>query len=477
MGILQNIKSFLLGLKGTRDHTNDNVMTQFDLIDPKKIKNLHNIIQVAKRNGETDIPDTKANTPDSTEEKVLSTIKTIEADEGDKFTSRNEAYRRSMTALSADLDMEKLEQLRTAKIANAENIALIGKNDLYTLKNKFIAADNHLKKFKKENGLEDVALRNEHNPILTIGILSLVFMLETFLNAAFFTVAAEAAYLNSIMIAFALSGLNIVLPFFYGYKILPWINSVNKGQKRLGQLSVAIAILIVLVINSLATNLRETMDNPKIIDLANAATQAMTDFTLNFTSVFSWFFIAIGLSLAFFAINKGYNYDDPYPGYGKISRTTEKLEKQIQDRYAELLENLNDAISEFDNYFHRVLDSIATRREKFTNINNILVNLHQKFSASQSQFSSVYSSVITEYREINKKHRKTPPPVFFNKPIKYDHSFKIIRQVDLRFVKTVENTLEEAKVKLPLLIKRVERDRVRLRNMIPSLDELTKITG
>jgi len=477
MEILQKIKSFLLGLKGTRDHTNDNVMTQFDLIDPKKIKNLHNIGQVAKKNGEAGIPDSKANTPDSIEEKVLSTIKTIEADEGDKFTSRNEAYRRSMTALSADLDMEKLEQLRTAKIANAENIALIGKNDLYTLNKKFIAADNHLKTFRKENGLEDIALRNEHNPILTIGILSTVFMLETFMNAAFFTAAAETAYLNSIMIAFALSGLNIVLPFLYGYKILPWINSVNKGQKRLGQLSVAIATLIVFVINSLATNLREAMDDPKIIDLANAATQAMTDFTLNFTSAFSWFFIAIGLSLAAFAINKGYNYDDPYPGYGKISRTTEKLEQQIQGRYAELLENLNDAISEFDNYFHSVLNSIATRREKFTNINNILVNLHQKFSASQSQFSSVYSSVITDYREINKKHRKTPPPVFFNQPIKYDHSFKIIRQVDLKFVKTVENTLKEAKVKLPLLIKRVEKDRVRLRKMIPSLDELTKITG
>ena len=78
MNILQKVKSFLFGLKGTRDNKDDSVMTQFDLIDPKKIKNLHNIDQVAKENGEQEIPSSKEKIPDSLEEKVLSTIKTIE---------------------------------------------------------------------------------------------------------------------------------------------------------------------------------------------------------------------------------------------------------------------------------------------------------------------------------------------------------------------------------------------------------------
>lgn len=477
MNILQKIKSFLFGLKGTRDNKDDSVMTQFDLIDPKKIKNLHNIDQVAKENGEQEIPSSKEKIPDSIEEKVLSTIKTIEADEGNKFTSRNEAYRRSMTALSSDLDMPKLEQLRTSRTAKAENIVLIGKNDLFTLKNKFLAADRNLKVFKKQNGLEDIALRNQHNQLLSIGILTFIFMMETFLNAAFFTVSAETAYLNSIMIAFALSFLNIALPFLYGYKILPWINSVKTSQKILGQISFLIAMCLIFGINSLATNLREVMDNPEIINLGDAATQAISTFTLNFTSVLSYFFITIGLVLALFAINKGYNFDDPYPGYGKISRTTENLEQQIMDRYADLMESLEDAIAEFDKYFHSILDSIATRREKFTNINSLLINLHQKFIASQSQFSSVYISVITDYREINKKYRKTASPAFFNKPIKYDHSFKIIKQVDLKFTQSVENTLKEARIELPRLIKKVDKDRTRLRKMIPSLDELTRSKG
>ena len=477
MSIFNKIKSFLFGLKGTRDHKTDSVMTQFDLIDPKKIKNLHNIHQAAKDNGEQEIPSSKEKIPDSIEEKVLSTIKTIEADEGNKFTSRNEAYRRSMTALASDLDMEKLEQLRTSKTAKAENIVLIGINDLYTLKKKFLAADKNLKIFKIQNGLEDTALRNQRNQLLSIGILTFIFMIETFMNAAFFTVSAESAYLSSIMIAFALSFLNIVFPFTYGYKILPWVNSVKKTQKILGQISVLIALIIIFSINSLATNLREVMDNPEIINFGDAAIIAISNFTFQFKSAFSYFFMTIGLFLALYAINKGYDFDDPYPGYGKITRTTEDLEEQIQDRYAELIDNLDEAIGEFDQNFHFTLDSIATRREKFTNINSLIISLHQKFIASQSQFSTVYISVITDYREINKKHRKTPPPTFFNNLIKYEHSFKIIKQVDLKFTQSVEQTLKEAKIKLPQLIKKVDRDRGRLRKMIPSLDELTKITG
>jgi len=476
MSAFQKVKNFLFGLKGTRDHTDDSVMTQFDLIDSKKIKNLHNIDQVAKENGKSEIPNSKANPPDSVEDKVLTTIKTIEADEGNKFTSRNEAYRRSMTALASDLDMEKLEQHRISKTANAENIAAIGINDLYTLKNKFMAADNNLKIFKKENNLENRAVSNEQNRILTFGILAVVFLGETAVNASFFSIAGGEAWLNSGMIALVLSGLNIALPFFYGYKILPFINSVNTNQHRLGFFSIFIAFAVIISINYLAANLREVLDDPTILSLTSAATQAMTQFTFSFSSVFSWFFMVFGLSLACFAMNKGYNFDDPYPGYGKLSRATEKLQESIQDVYADLVEELSEAIEEFDVYFHAVLDSIATRREKFTNINNSLVNLHQKFTASQSQYSTVYSSVISDYRKINSANRKTPPPKFFNQPVKYDHSFKIIKQVDLKFVKTVENTLKEAKITLPILIKQVKKDRDRLRNSIPSLAKLTKLT-
>ena len=260
-------------------------------------------------------------------------------------------------------------------------------------------------------------------------------------------------------------------------KILPFINSVNTNQHRLGFFSIFIAFAVIISINYLAANLREVLDDPTILSLTSAATQAMTQFTFNFKSIFSWFFMAIGLCLACFAVNKGYNFDDPYPGYGKLSRATEKLEESIKDIYADLVSDLNEAIEEFDVYFHARLDSIATRREAFTNINNLLVNLHQKFTASQSQYSSVYSSVISDYRKINSSNRKTPPPKFFNQPVKYDHSFKIIKQVDLKFVRSVENTLKEAKVKLPLLIKQVKKDRDRLRKSIPSLDKLTKLTG
>ncbi len=472
MNFFQKIFSFLWGQKGIKDTSIDSSKSEFILVDSNKIKNILNIDKEAEGLGKMDSPSTNSKPPDATEEKVHTYLKSIEGDEANKFTARSNAYQRSMNVLSADLDLEKLEKTRREHVNSASNRVDIGVNHLYSLKKQFTQSHERLVRFKKENKLNRPPNEQGNNTLL-YGFLSVIFLLESILNASFFASAGEEAYLTSGGYALMLSLLNIGLSFAFGKYFLPYKNSIHTHEVVRTWFFTIVFIVLILAINLLATNLREVLEMQKV-DLLIASQKAISDFTFTFGSIWSYAFIVLGLSMSGLAAHKGYNSDDPYPHYGRVSRHTELLEEEMADYYEELMTELKDNLGGFNDTFRSTLDDIGNRRERFATLNNNLINLQNRFSIMQLQIASVYASVVSDYRSTNKLHRKTKEPAYFNKKPFYEKVFNASEQIDKNTINSIDSTIKKAKTYLPKLIKQCDLDYTKLSKQIPSLESLIK---
>jgi len=467
--------------KNTGDAISSDAQSQFVLVDAKKIKKLHNIDGLAEENGKQNLPQTASKAPDNVEHDVLLTLQATEANEAQKFTSRLNAYRSSMNALASDLDYAALQKRKSQHFLTAEKDVDIGVNDLYTKKKNFLIAHNNLEQFKKKNKLQGISIRNQNNAVWTFGITVMIFVFESFINTIFFGNAADGKYIPMLMYSIGISVLNLLIPYYIGQHFLNYKNSIDPYLKRQGYISLILTIVFLILVNMGAANIREAVEilstNKSDITALSMGSKSMEIFSwFGFQSSFSYMLFFIGIFLGLVSLHRGYKSDDPYPGFGDLWRKVENLETQIADHYADLLDNTSNELNKFNDYFHGILSDLGNRREKFTNINNSIVHMTNLFIASQKQIEQAYKTVISDYRAINEKYRKSKAPQYFNKTPIYEHAFKPLDSKENKdFILSVEKTLKEAKAYLPKMIKEIELKHSQLRNKIPTLEKLSKM--
>ena len=93
-----------------------------------------------------------------------------------------------------------------------------------------------------------------------------------------------------------------------------------------------------------------------------------------------------------------------------------------------------------------------------------------EYQAVQSQFSTVYSAVISEYRYINKAHRSSPYPSSFDAPVNFEKTFSLESPLSKTFLEDINSTLELAKKEIPKLIVEIREVHKKLRARIPTFE-------
>jgi hypothetical protein len=147
----------------------------------------------------------------------------------------------------------------------------------------------------------------------------------------------------------------------------------------------------------------------------------------------------------------------------------------MQRHYGQTVDDVNFLFNEFNNELQKKLKSIDGRKESFrlntANINNLRV----KFDAFQNQLSNVYKSVISEYRTLNSRSRKTPSPQYFKQPVKYQITYQIEHLPSKKFYDDIDYVLKEANRDLPKMILKMELEHQKLIKKIPKLVDLIEI--
>ena len=181
------------------------------------------------------------------------------------------------------------------------------------LKGQLAEKEHELLIFKGANGLQRTA---EQPAKLNVIYYALTFAVVEaianfwFLKQSFFPPVA-------LMIALALAGLNVGGNVWLGNRYREK-NHIDTGRSAAGKRNFIYAVALILGIGLVIAWARYDSQGPQGGLSSNFLIESIV-------------LMAIGVALGILSFTKGYGMDDPFPGFGPLSRRVEALQDQIRD--------------------------------------------------------------------------------------------------------------------------------------------------
>lgn len=384
----------------------------------KRIKDHLDIVERARKNAQANQPDSDASALDSVHIDIINTTESEvkKRYEEDKKKLQQESSKR----LELQPKIERVSDLSIIKDdIDAEYTTYKASNE-GTLKAKFdeyTEALRNLAAFKDRNKLTWHPEYPE-STIFNFSVIAILLLVETVLNASFFSVAGTSGLLGGIFKALIISLINVAFGVITGFFILPKINHIDIKKKLWGYFFLATyVILIPIAFNLLVAHYRAALD----INAQQAVTIAFDSFVngpFNIPNVESWILFALGAIISIIACYDGYKLDDPYPEYGSFHREKEKkkekyeLEKKrflqgVDNLVSKGREKLNNSVSNFVRFLNQFEESIDRSNEIISKFNHGYIDeAHKAISLN-----------IQIYRDSNKRIRTEPVPDYFNESV------------------------------------------------------------
>lgn len=204
-------------------------------------------------------------------------------------------------------------------------------------KQEFLNRKDDLQRFKLENEIiYDPSRGTEKSPLpfgipISVGIVSLLYILESAINAAMFLSAKSL--IEGLTISLSTSLVNVVLGFFFGRFVLGSLFYHSSKKMRLAMGATAIAFtFVILWLNLMVAVVRSLyqadIDNP--YEAVSTAAAVWPFGSLHLITLEGALLVGVGSVFAFVSIMDGWFSDDPHPGYGRKFRTCLKQKYEVE---------------------------------------------------------------------------------------------------------------------------------------------------
>jgi len=423
----------------------------FEQYDFDELKEELNIVALAKMQARENKPLTDATHLDANEQKITSFFQ-------DRLSSvKQEIYKK---VASYDHMAMRVSDITTilaeAKYASEEFVQNIttfqesAKQRIKEIKHEYRVRKDDLEKFKAKNNITREA-SYPNSKILYIGIIMVILLSETSLNAYFFAKGNELGLIGGAAQALIISLINVVSAFFLGGYLVKKLNLVKKSPVlKYGVLASLLGFAtVILFFNLLVGHLRVQLGiDPDAAYVEAIKTFMAAPFGLNeFDSII---LVIVGLLSFLIAFTDFYKMDDEYPGYGQLDR-------KYQDALIDFNELKEELLEEIEGSSKSILNKLETQQMTSKVIMQELMEVpifRQKLQDHAREYfrylNNTYSSMISLYREINNDNRTDDAPAYFNEPVSLDNSEEI-EIVDDQFKKELQEYQKEV-LELPHII-------------------------
>ncbi len=429
----------------------DNDDSLFEQYDYDKLKEELNIVALAKLQARENKPPTNSQSLDVNEQKIT----TFFADQLSKV--KQEIYKK---VASYDHMAMRVSDITTilaeAKYASEEFIQNIttfqegAKQRIKEIKHEYNVRKSDLEKFKQKNSITREA-SYPNSKVLYIGIIMLILLSETSLNAYFFAKGNELGLIGGAAQALIISLINITFAFFLGGHLIKRLNLVKKSPVlKYGVLTaLLIAAVLIFFFNLLVGHLRVQLGiEPDTAYVEAIKSFLASPFGLNeFDSII---LVIVGLLSFLIAFTDFYKMDDEYPHYGDLDR---KYQNSMID-FNELKEEL---LNEIEKSSKSILNKLETRQmtskvimQELMEVPIFRQKLQDHYKEYYNYLNNTYNAMLNLYREVNNDYRTDEAPAYFSKreELDPDHEIKI---VDAKFKKDLI-PYQDAVLELPHII-------------------------
>ncbi len=284
--------------------------------------------------------------------------------------------------------------------------------DLRDLFKRRMIAERNLNYFRRSLGVARPARYPESN-IYHFGLLAFVIVLESIANAYFFAQASDLGLLGGILQAAVFSLVNVAWSFGLGLTAYRYLNAPGIGFRLLAVIGVAVHLAGALLINLAIAHYRDLIAlSPDGATFAVITQLKEAPFQLE--AFESLMLFLIGSLIAGFAVWKGYNTDDPLPGYGPADRAFSEVDAVCRETREQLLLEAEDALDAARDpidddlaAFEASVGAVKDRLELFGAIADGLKN-------AGGAYQRLSTSLLKVYREENQAVRNDPAPAHFD---------------------------------------------------------------
>lgn len=352
---------------------------------------------------------------------------------------------RKATAAKIDLQQTKdsFARLLTAIEPTLEKLKSDHSAMLYQAKENEGRALKHLRWFQQKHALHHRAAAYPESPVYHFAIVAALALVEWISLATFYAEGSDFGLLGGVLIAMALSVVNISLAILAG-SLLRYVNHRSAQRRRLALLAASVLYACFALVTLAAAHYRVATNDiaqapttlsapaptalpPSVstdVDQWRAARLAWQRFARNpvgFEDVFSWMLVVLAVVFGIFASYKGYAMDDPYPGYGELDRELKRrraLYEAAKAEYCRLVDQV------FDRTLHeqaRLLSEVKSNIDYYQQLSSRTEEQRRTFVRDAAELQDACNIVLKGYRQTNVRVRVSPAPAYFSDSITFGY--------------------------------------------------------
>lgn len=265
-----------------------------------------------------------------------------------------------------------------------------------------------LREFREEHGLRRPAHR-AMSGVAAWGAIAASWAAETGLNALLLRQNDAMGYLGGVVAAGVIGALNVGLAATVGRQIWPMTVHRKAATKALGWGLTIAWLAIVVIWNVGAAHYRDA----KVSGVDNPEVQALAMMGGGLASIYSWGLLIAGMLFAGTAALSGFRMDDPYPGYGRVSRRHDERCQAYADDVADATDDLKEIRDEAIDEAASVRDGLESQQAERGQILAARANFVRRFGEFSDQLGVIANGLLQDYRTANLTARSTPAPESF----------------------------------------------------------------
>jgi len=416
---------------------------------------MHQLIETARRKlrvdrkaadaGRKDNPQTASTSLDANESEICAYFSGLarQRREGCETTLGRLQLDRKATSTRIDLQQTKnaFARLLTAIEPTLEKLRSDYSTALAQAKESEGRAVKHLRWFQQTHGLHYRAATYPESQVYHFAIVAALALVEWVALASFYAEGSDFGLLGGVLIAMALSVVNISLAIVSG-NLLRYVNHRSAGRRLLALTGAAVLYAAFALVTLGAAHYRVATNDiahaqptvtapgaqalpPSLagdVDQWKAARLAWQRFAANpvgFDDVFSWILVVLAVVFGIFASYKGYRIDDPYPGYGELAREVKRQRaayEATKTEYGRLVDQVFDRT--FQEQAH-LLSEVKSNIEYYQQLVTRTEDERRTFIRGAAELQDACNIVLKRYRQANQRVRESPAPAYFNDSVTF----------------------------------------------------------
>jgi hypothetical protein len=421
----------LEGLFGTRGSSVGLPLQKIDINAYSRKRNL-------KSRGETDgranVPAASSSDQSAAEREIILDLDAergrLTADAAAHFRAQNDA----LATLETAMDIAAIRKDTDEVVSTLRKVDIEWKGEILRMYRTAQDARVEYDEFRQRHRLSRPA-RQPKSPGLALSWLALSITLESILNGTFFAEGSASGLIGGIGVALAVSVINVaLLGAVLGFFPARWAHHRNGLIKLLAILMLAAGIAAMVLVNGFVAHFRDAYERlgDEVI-LSNVFSHLISN-PFDLMRLQSWLLFFLGLGFAFFGFAKGYELDDPYPGYGAVDRRRAFAEtvyaENRQIRIEDTTHTRDRAIVSLSSAIERLRGASAQRDQILASRSQIVSDI----SNHEAHLEQATNALLGIYRDANRRSRTEPPPQHFSHPFKFGGS--LLDRLEIRTLLT-----------------------------------------